>query len=104
MNRFSIIFILITVLITLDIVTIKIFDLFIFGFIFLLSYIIFFFVIKKIGEYFRRRKAKKEFELLIKRLDNELKKISSDKLRTEKNNDRQKHVQRFEHYTELNDF
>ena len=95
---------MITVRITLDIVTIKIFDLFIFGFIFLLSYIIFFFVIQKIGEYFRRRKAKKEFELLIKRLDNELKKISSDKLRTEKNNDRQKHVQRFEHYTELNDF
>lgn len=95
---------MITVLITLDIVTIKIFDLFIFGFIFLLSYIIFFFVIQKISEYFRRRKAKKEFELLIKRLDNELKKISSDKLRTEKNNDRQKHVQRFGHYTELNDF
>ena len=69
---------MITVLITLDIVTIKIFDL----------YIIFFFVIQKIGEYFRRRKAKKEFELLIKRLDNELKKISSDKLHTEKNNDR----------------
>ena len=87
MNRFSIIFILVTLLITLDIVTIKFFDLFIFGFIFLLTYIFFFFVIQKIGEYFRR-KEKKEFELLIKRIDNELKKISSDKLHTEKNNDR----------------
>ena len=79
----SIFLFLILVIDRLDIITIKIFDLFIFGVILLLVNLIMNVFIKKIGEYYRRRKLNTDFELLIERLDNELKKISSKQLRTD---------------------
>lgn len=79
----SIFLFLILVIDRLDIITIKIFDLFIFGVILLLVNLIMNIFIKKIGEYYRRRKLNTDFELLIERLDNELKKISSKQLRTD---------------------
>lgn len=79
----SIFLFLILVIDRLDIITIKIFNLFIFGVILLLVNLIMNVFIKKIGEYYRRRKLNTDFELLIEILDNELKKISSKQLRTD---------------------